>query len=238
MVILYITKTHQRIKTMLTYLLMLIFTSFSTCHSANILAAETPGSNTAPVSLVLVGTISSTNSTPLALIQIDNGKLRFYSIGDKVGTYTLTSIQRNSIKLLYNEHSYTLHLQNNYSTVADQDVTNLLSEVELPQQILIKRKLLEHIRTHIQKWLNAVSLTLEITDGRVSGYIIEALSNLPLNMPIGLKQGDVIKSINGIQVSQPELFTQTVNKLINNSDIDIQIERGHKIHNLNFHVSK
>ena len=106
----------------------------------------------------------------------------------------------------------------------------------LPVNIHIKRQLLNHIRHNIQQWLNAISLKLEVTDGRVSGYSVESIQNIPLSSAIGLQQGDIIKSINGIPVGQSELFAETTNNLININDIYIKIERGHKLNILHFSV--
>jgi len=222
---------------MLPNLLLALLTSASLLYSSFILGAEAPSINAAPTSFVLVGTITSTNSQPLALIQFENGKLHFHSLSDQVDSYTITKIQRKNIQLRHSNQFYTLYLHHKFSTDNAKDTPTTALASDLSQQILINRKLLDHIRTNIQQWLNAVSLNLEITDGRVSGYIIESINNIPLKASIGLKQGDIIKSINGIHVSQPELFTQTVDKLIDSSDIYIQVERAHKTSNLIFHVS-
>ena len=218
-------------------LVLFLFASFSILHSVDLVASEDKNSHTAPSSFILVGTITSTNSQPLALIQFENDKLRFYSLKDKVDLYTITRIQRNKIQLLHRKSVYTLHLHQKFNHQDIQVPSNEFLTTELQQQILIKRQLLDHIRTNIQQWLNAVSLKLEITDGRISGYVVESIRNVPLKAPIGLKAGDIIKSINGIHVSQPELFSKTVDKLIDSSDIYIKIERGHKTNILNFQIS-
>lgn len=216
---------------------LFLFSIFSLLHSSNVVASEYENNDTAPFSFILVGTIISTNSQPLALIQYKNNKLQFYSLEDKVGAYTIIKIQHNKIQLLRNNSVYRLHLHQTFDSQNSQIASDKSISTELPQQILIKRKLLDHIRKNIQQWLNAVSLKLEITDGRISGYTVESISNIPLQSPIGLKAGDIIKSINGIHVSQPKLFSQTVDNLMDSSNIYIKIERGHKTNILNFHIS-
>lgn len=217
---------------------LLLFTLICVLKPIETLASDKDINNATELpSFLLVGTIVSHNSQPLALIQFDNNKLRFYSLNDDINSYTLFSIQNDKIQLLRNQNIYTLHLNQKFYHQNNQANSTESLTTELPQQILIKRHLLDHIRTNIQQWLNAVSLKLEITDGRISGYIVEAINNIPMKSSIGLKSGDIIKSINGIHVSQPELFSQTVDKLIDSSDIYLEIERGHKTNIINFQVS-
>lgn len=217
---------------------LLVVLIVSVAISSNLHASETKSENIASPSFVLIGTIASTNSKPLALIKVTNEKLRFYSVNDMVDSYTITKIQRNKIQLIRNNILHTLRLHQKINSLNTQLESAKMLEVELPQQITIKRQLLGHIRSNIQQWLNAISLKLLVKDGFISGYLVESVSKVPLNAQIGLKPGDIIKSINGIHVSQPELFTKMIDKLIDSSNIYMKIERGHKTNILNFHVSK
>lgn len=223
---------YTSIHTLLIFLIILLGTS------SNLSASESKRENTASPSFVLIGTIASSKSKPLALIKVTNEKLRFYSVNDMVDSYTITKIQRNKIQLLRNNMLHTLRLHQKINSLNTQLESTKMLGAELPQQITIKRQLLDHIRSNIQQWLNAISLKLLVKDGFISGYIVESVSKVPLNAQIGLKPGDIIKSINGIHVSQAELFTKMVDKLIDSNNIYIKIERGHKTNILNFHVSK
>lgn len=223
-------------KSFLSRVLLLLLVSVFFFYNNHLNAAETDANQINSSSFILMGTIASTHQQPLALIQFNQDKLRFYSLNEKIGPYTLTHILHNKIMLSLNEKTYTIPLQQKFNAQPNQNlVENALSE--LPQQINIKRNLLEHISNNIQQWLNAVSLSLEVKDGRISGYIVDSINNPPIKSPIGLEAKDVIKSINGIHVSQAELFTKMVNTLSDSSDINIQVERGHKLHILNFHIS-
>ena len=223
-------------KSILSKVLLLSLVGVFFFYNNQLNAAETDINQINSSSFILIGTIASTHQQPLALIQFDQEKLRFYSLNEKIGPYTLSHIMHNKIMLSLNEKTYTIPLQQKFNSQLNQNLAeNALSE--LPQQINIKRNLLEHISNNIQQWLNAISLSLEVKDGRISGYIVDSINKPPLNSPIGLEAKDVIKSINGIHVSQSELFTKMVDTLTDSSDINIQVERGHKLHILNFHIS-
>ncbi len=186
----------------------------------------------------LVGTI--TGNPPLALLALDDKKLHFYTLKDKIGNFTITAIEKNKINLSYNKRIYTLHLQQKTALVAlPVPAADLSSKqaANLPINIHVKRQLLNHISHNIQQWLAAIPLKLEITDGRVSGYAVGTVQNIPLNSAIGLQRGDIIKSINGVAVSQSRLFAETTNNLIDRSDIYIKIERDHKLSTLHFSIT-
>ncbi len=213
------------------------FFIFSLCFILVIPVYAASEQNEQPLPFTLVGTI--TGSQPLALLEFNDKKLYFYTLADKVENFTIIAIKYNKIRLSHNKQLYTLHLQQRTALVS-LPASSLGSSSEqpanLPVNIHIKRQLLNHIRHNIQQWLNAISLKLEVTDGRISGYSVESVQNIPLSSAIGLQQGDIIKSINGIPVGQSELFAETTNNLININDIYIKIERNHKLKILHFSI--
>lgn len=213
------------------FILVLFSLATAVAHAAN-------SQNEQPLPFTLIGTI--TGNQPLALLALNDKKLHFYTIKDKIGNFTIVAIEKNKIKLSYNKRIYTLHLQQKTALVALPATAASRPPKQpgnLPVNIHIKRQLLNHIRHNIQQWLSAISLKLEITDSRVSGYAVGTVQNIPLNSAIGLQQGDIIKSINGVAVSQSKLFAETTNNLINSSDIYIKIERDHKLSTLHFSIT-
>ena len=179
----------------------------------------------------LVGTIISSQNKPYALLSISGGKIKFYSVGDKVNTYELTAIKHNSVQITKNSQHSIIKLQQNTTATLLEPMTN-------PQQSLqqsdytLKRNRLTDIRDNTQKWLNAVTIRLHVSEGRMFGYRIDSINDLQLTQNIGLQKGDIIQAVNGIPVSQPELFAKTINNLLDKSEITLFIERGHKLHKI------
>ncbi len=187
---------------------------------------------------VLIGTI--TGSQPLALLEVTDKKLLMLGQNERFSHFTVISIQSNNITLMDKKQLYTLHLQQRTAlpSPSPSHSSEQLSgrSNDLPINITIKRRLLKHIGHHIQQWLNAISLKPEMTDGRISGYRIESIKNIPLSSAIGLQQGDIIRAVNGVYVGQAEQFAQIINQLSKNNDIHIKIDRGHKLNTLHFNV--
>lgn len=189
----------------------------------------------------LVGTIMNGRDSPAyALIKKPHSSIRFFRIGDKLANLEIKTIERNKISLSQGKKIYYIHLQqrSNLAELATNNPTNNLNAKSLPINLQLKQQQLEHISNNIQQWLYAVPLKLVFTDGRASGYLVEDLRKLPFNGAIGLQKNDVIRAVNGIPVSQSEMFAQTVNSLMKLKDIYIEIERGHKINILHFNIIK
>jgi len=187
----------------------------------------------------LIGTIISSNNQNIALIKQHEDKVRIYTTGDNINGFTLKAIQKNKIQLGIQNKIYTLFINNQLHSTEVQPHKNSQissSSQHLPIELEISRNSLAHISDNIQPWLAAVPLKLILTDGRVSGYKVEAVRALPISSTIGLQKGDIIRSVNGISVGQSKAFAQIVNNLKTNSDIYIEVERGHKTNKLHFKI--
>jgi len=216
----------------------IIITLINIAALSNVYAAtksKSPGSLTP--NFILVGTIVSKKNQQLALIETKDKDLNFYTIGQKINNFTIQVIQRNQIQVSNDAQSYTLYLQSKQkSPILPKSQTNSLQindEINIP----IDRKLLKHVKNNIQLWLNAVSMRLEVTEGRISGYVVESVQSIPFNRNIGLEKGDVIKSVNGIPIGQTALFASTVNNLLDSSEITLKVERRHSLQIINFSIN-
>ena len=209
------------------------FTSWSNVYAA----AKSISPDSFTPNFILVGTVVSKKNQQLALIETKDKDLKFYTIGQKINNFTIQAIRRNQIQVGNDSQSYTLYLQSKLPpSIFSKSQTNSLknnSEINIP----IDRKLLKHVRNNIQLWLNAVNMRLEVTEGRISGYVIESMQSIPFNSNIGLEKGDVIKSVNGIPIGQSALFARTVNNLLDSSDITLKVERRHSLQIINFSIN-
>jgi len=185
----------------------------------------------------LVGTIIGAKSQTLALIQAPDKSMRFYHIDDNIFGYKLIKIEPDHIRLLRHSKLFIVYLQ---EKVASNKSDSHPQSPHQPEQtsIHIPTTLLTHIQQNTQQWLNAVNLSLKVSEGRARGYIVNSIQNIPYQANIGLKQDDVIRAINGIPVGQPKIFAQLVNRLDKFTDITILVERNDRLHQINLSTSE
>lgn|GEM_PF-2328776 len=75
-----------------------------------------------------------------------------------------------------------------------------------------------------------------IKDGQIYGFRLLNISPSSFYKIIGLEDGDVLKSINGIQVSSPEAILKILSDIQNETYFEIVIERGGKEQKLRYFV--
>ena len=67
-----------------------------------------------------------------------------------------------------------------------------------------------------------------MVNGRINGFIISQIEPMSVFDKIGLKDGDIITSINGISLNDPGRAIQTLNGLRNESKVTMQVIRNGK----------
>lgn len=75
-----------------------------------------------------------------------------------------------------------------------------------------------------------------IKDGQIYGFRLLNISPSSFYKIIGLQDGDVLKSINGVQVSSPEAILKILSDIQNETYFEIVIERGGKEQKLRYFV--
>lgn len=75
-----------------------------------------------------------------------------------------------------------------------------------------------------------------IKDGQIYGFRLLNISPSSFYKIIGLQDGDVLKSINGIQISSPEAILKILSDIQNETFFEIVIERGGKEQKLRYFV--
>ena len=98
-----------------------------------------------------------------------------------------------------------------------------------------------------RQWVNDVltnklSQTLEdalaqphLVNGKVQGFIITQISPNSIYDKLGIKNGDIVTAINGIQLNDAARAIQTLNSMRSETNIELQAIRGGQT--VNFKVS-
>lgn len=93
------------------------------------------------------------------------------------------------------------------------------AQLENMPQLLTQARVLPHFR-----------------DGEASGYMIRDIVSGSLYEKIGLKDGDIIQSVNGKMVASPEEAMELFNTLKNESSIVVEVERQGSMQQLHYDI--
>ncbi len=193
--------------------------------------------------LALVGVIAGSPMYAKAVIKnISTNVQKTYKIGDKVANAIIDSIEENKIVLVRNGEQMVLHM----SFASDEQVK------QRDNQKLPKQQIAESVKADQQKFspldiaktgfgqietiLKNAVIKPHLVNGKIQGLRIDGLENLKGARIIGLKNGDVVRSINGQLLTSKQKAFQVFKKSRSQPTIDIELLRDEKIKTLSFNL--
>ena len=185
------------------------------------------------LNLTLMGIFAGTRkSESRALIAQQNGDEKPYSIGDEVvGGVSLQAIFPDRVILTRGGQLETLRLDKDKASgdflagapggMVDANTTAQLAQAR-QEMLQDPNKAAEYIR------VQPVSV-----GGQMKGYRIYPGQNQALFANAGLRPGDLVTSVNGIQLDDTQKALQMLNDLSKASNVSVVVERGGQPQTLN-----
>jgi type II secretion system protein C len=187
--------------------------------------------------LKLVGAIAGGPAASRAIIQdIKNNTISPYRIGDVVASATIESIQRDAVILSHQGRQLVLQLHTGTSggksTTGKEEKQTAAAAA--PVKAAVPR--LSTQARYIEEVFRKVKIETCTKDNQTLGLKISGLEKVPLAELFGLKNGDVIQSINGQQLTSKQKAFQVLMKAKTQSKVDIQLLRNGKSKDLSFDI--
>ena len=184
--------------------------------------------------LMLLGTISGSKAVSRAVTKdIKDEQIGLYKTGDTVADATVESIEKDAVILLHKGQKKVLRLhssggsggQENQQAPERQVVeqnseavkTDLQAE-QAPQEVQTKAG-------HIETMLRKAVIEPYQADGQMEGIRITGLENVPIAKELGLKNGDVIRSVNGQRLTSKQKAFQVFMKARTQPTMDVELLR-------------
>jgi len=189
--------------------------------------------------LRLVGAVCGDPSTSRAVIQnIATGAARPYKIGDMVASATIESIEPDRVVLRLEGRRKVLRLHggpaspNKSPSPESQPQNAATSERPSPagQQSLRDLPKMAYVEDAFRK----AKIEPYVRNGRTEGLKITGMENTPLIGMLGLKDGDVIQTVNGQNLTNKQKAFQVLQKAKTQSQLHIQLLRDGKTRELSF----
>lgn len=204
-----------------------------------------------PLELRLLGTVAGDGEIGCAIIENIKTKVQdLYNTGDIVNGARIEKIERNRIILLNEGVEEVLNLyvagQDSPEPVAsavetpvtkpenitDEDIVKITSPTD---RQVNKNAFLAKIGG-IEAILKTVKLSTHKTDGQEDGIQISGLEGSSMAKFVGLKNGDVVQSINGQTVTNDRKAFQVLRKARALSSFSLELKRGTESKTLSFNI--
>ncbi|MHC4213356.1 MAG: type II secretion system protein N [Planctomycetota bacterium] len=191
--------------------------------------------------LALVGVVAGSPMYSKAVIKnISTNVQKTYKIGDKVATAIIDSIEENKIVLLRNGEQMVLHM----SFASDEQVKQQDNQ-KLPKQRIAESVKADQKKSspheiaktgfgQIETILKEAVIKPHLVNGKIQGLRIDGLEKLKGARAMGLKNGDVVRSVNGHLLTSKQKAFQVFKKSRSQPTIDIELLRDEKTKILSF----
>ncbi|MBL0690853.1 MAG: hypothetical protein JJV97_00755 [SAR324 cluster bacterium] len=218
----------------------------------------TKKSNSNLDAVILIGTTIWTDRS-LAILSTDN-KIKVVVQGNDIpdSNIKLVKVERGRILLSSGKLERWVEINRNLSSKTasrranKKDSTNQPSAsprtsasggiqldpiIDNQQNVFIQQDRVEHELNNFAQFLNQARVFPNFVDDKPSGYVIRSITPGSIYEQLGLKNEDVIKSVNGEIIDSPERAFELFKLLRNERLVNLSIERAESPLNMDFHIN-
>jgi general secretion pathway protein C len=200
--------------------------------------------------LVLMGTIAGDNKTSAAFIEDSGTRTQgLYKVGDNIQGAVIKSITRNKVILKAGSRDEILTMGEGAPTssgtiassspargqTASSSATQPVPVTAAAERnISMNRTEINESLKDLNGLLSQASIQPHSTDGQADGLAVTGIKAGSIFRKMGLRNGDVVKSVNNEAIKSPEDLINMYNELKSSPDISIQIQRRGEERTLNY----
>jgi len=187
-----------------------------------------------PPNIKLIGTVTG-EGEKIAIVEF-NKKLSLLKEKDKIGNFSVERIDRYEIVITDGVNRYTIPLEISAKKGRSTSYKRISRKTETTQKVLsltksegeyyeISKREVEKQTADLGKLLRYVRIVPVVENGETKGYKFLYVSPRSILYKYGLRSGDFIVSVNGMQVRTAEEAFKIYNMLRNEKTIRLEIDR-------------
>jgi general secretion pathway protein C len=206
--------------------------------------------------LDLVGTITGNMESPLAIIDnLNEKKQDLYKVGDNIEGASIFEIERNKVFLKNNDRIEVLvsfeekeekeapefppsYPPSNHSASTGREKRDFGKAVKKTgvDKWKLSRKDVTDILGDVNNFMTQVAVNPYFESGKPAGFRISRIQSDSLLRNIGLRNGDIIKRVNGLSIETPEQAFEAYKQIQNEPVIRIDIQRQRQEKTLTYEI--
>ncbi len=162
----------------------------------------------------------------IAIVENENKKVKALKPGDVVNGYKLKSVHPKYIILERDNDVYKLALYERKNIKEDRSGVDL-KKTESSISFKVKRnKVIKEISSG--KFLRYINIVPHIENGQTKGMFVRYVNRRSFIHKLGIRPGDIILSINGVEINSPEDSFSAFEQLKNEDTVIITVLRRGK----------
>lgn len=195
--------------------------------------------------IALLGTVAGSPDISRAIIKdLKTNELSLYKTGDTVATARIESIEKDVVVLLHQGQRKILDLGTKESVArqpVDKRQDNNNAQAALSKNTTVAANPPTEFQTTAGAKLGDIEIILTkaviepyTIDGQVEGLRLTGLENIKGAEDLGLKNGDIIRAVNGQRLTSKQKAYQIFKKARSQAATNIELLRGNEIKMLSF----
>ncbi len=193
--------------------------------------------------LVLIGTIAGSHLFSRAIIKDVKSKIpHLYKVGGTVADARIKSIEKDTVILVHNGQNKILRLHVGIDHTESRTGASLAKSSELgkaAEPILPLGESAPKIPAtlgHLENILDKAIIETHAANGQTDGLRVTGLENVPFVKDIGLKNGDIIRQVNGHHLTNKRKAYQIFQKARTQPTLSVELLRQGKTEELSFNL--
>ncbi len=162
-----------------------------------------------------------------AMFVDENGDELLLELGDDIQGCNLIDVLKDSAKIRCKDKDYSLLIRSSIGDILLQ-AEFAQSQVQKQTVVLSKAELTDYLQEK-QRLVTEIGFLPLVEDEQVVGFTLSKIKPDTKAASLGLYNGDVIKSVNGVSAVEQERFMQTVHELSEASEITLEVDRYGKM---------
>jgi general secretion pathway protein C len=192
--------------------------------------------------LALFGTVSGSQEVARAIIKnLKTGVSDLYKIGQTVEGASIVGIGTDEVILEHNGEKKILKLSIAQSNSNKSTETSSIKTINGTNNATRPDSSTQNIHNGIQTKIGCVETILKqaliephIVDGQVKGFRLTDLENIREAEVLGLKNGDIIRAVNGNLLTSKQKAHQIFKKAMSQAAINLELQRNDETKKLSF----
>jgi general secretion pathway protein C len=183
----------------------------------------------------LLGTVSGDRNTGYAVIEESAGKKQgLFKVGDSIQDAVVERIRRGEVILKIGGKYEKLTMDEAAQTRAAGLKDDAGPATETASTIPVSRDMVEGSLSNINQLLTQVRVRPHFSDGLPDGLAVSHIRPDSIFAQLGLKNGDVVKGVDGKEIKSPNDIFRFYNSLKSGSAISVDVLRRGQLQTLRY----
>jgi len=181
----------------------------------------------------LLGTVTGSEENACAVIEETGRKTQgLYRVGDAVQNAVVKKILWGKVVLRVGDKDEILAMDD-AETKNVRGAQSSSQTVDKGDTVTVARSDIQNSLKNINKLLTQARIRPHLKDGKPDGFALSYIKANSFFTKLGLKRGDIVKSINGKQINTPEDAFSFYQALESGAPLSMEISRGGKPKTIN-----